>query len=168
MAGLGHGPGRRFSRHRPEWQRRRPFVRQERNINFANLSSSLAINGTVFTLVGSIQTLADDVAANPSAPMRLRRTMTLRQTGLTQAPRWHLFVGSFNGLGNTITHLSIDDPNVDDSVGLFAQLGTGGTIASIRLSHYSIQGQAGANGGVAGTSDGSVFNSFAVGSISTN
>ncbi len=41
------------------------------NVTFGSLTSSLTINGAVFTLVGDIATLASDIAANPNGDYAL-------------------------------------------------------------------------------------------------
>ena len=41
------------------------------DVNFSSLTSSLAINGATYTLVGNIATLASDIATNPSGRLRI-------------------------------------------------------------------------------------------------
>jgi hypothetical protein len=43
-------------------------------VTFASLSRNLTINGTAYTLVNTIQSLASAIAENPSGAMRSRRT----------------------------------------------------------------------------------------------
>ena len=84
-----------------------------------------------------------------------------------------MFNGTFNGLGNAITSLSINDPTENAYVGLFAET-TGGTIANARLLNENVQGGSGSSesssseyiGGLVGyAAGGLVSNSFTTGSV---
>jgi hypothetical protein len=135
------------------------------NITFANLSSTLTINGVVYTLVGDIATLAGDIAGNPSGSYALAANYDAAQDGTyATAPITTTFTGSFNGLGNTISHMSINDPNYD-TVGLFAQMAPDGVISSVRIRSFRISGGVGDAGGLVGLEQGAINNSSATGSI---
>jgi hypothetical protein len=116
-------------------------------------------------LVGDIATLAADVAANPAGSYALAADYDASKDGTyTTAPIAATFTGSFNGLGNDISHMSINDPNYD-SAGLFAEIGTGGVASSVRVTDFNIIGGFGGAGGLAGTNDGTVSNVLTTGSI---
>jgi hypothetical protein len=135
------------------------------HVTFANLSNSLTINGAPYTLVGDIATLAADVAANPSGSYALAASYNASKDGTyTTAPVATTLTGSLNGLGNEISHLSISDPNYDN-VGLFAEMGMGGVISSIRVINVSIKGGMGNAGGLVGENLGTISNALATGSI---
>jgi hypothetical protein len=79
------------------------------------------------------------------------------------------FKGDLEGLGNTISYLSIDFQGGDD-VGLFRSIGPKGRVKNVRLTSVKIVGTADGStyagtGLLAGSNYGSVDNSFASGSI---
>ena len=76
------------------------------------------------------------------------------------------FTGSFNGLGNAISNLSINDPNGDYFVGLFAEM-NGGSIANIRLLNENVQAPSASDvGGLVGWAGGTVAHGFSAGTVS--
>ena len=107
------------------------------SFGFANLSSQLSINGNAYTLVGDIKTLASDIAASPAGDFALANNYDASADGTYQGcPVPTLFSGSFEGLGNIISNLSIDgvtDINGGPIEGLFVELDTKGTIGNIGL-----------------------------------
>jgi len=110
------------------------------NVTFADLASALTIDGAAYTLVGNIATLASDIAANPSGDYALANNYNAAADGTyARAPIQTNFAGTFDGLGNTIKNLTIDDTTSADSVGLFAELVTGGEIANVVLTNANIQ-----------------------------
>src|SRR5205814_3708361 len=103
------------------------------NVTFANLSSGLTINGTAYTLENSIASLASAIAANPSGAYALANGYDASQDGTyTTVPISTPFAGVFEGLGNAISNLSINDAN-DQEVGLFAEVAGGGIVADISV-----------------------------------
>ena len=76
------------------------------------------------------------------------------------------FTGDFNGLGYTIANLTIDDAS-DTDVGLFGQIGAGGTVENLGLTRENITGSAdGADvGGLAGSNSGTIENAYATGTV---
>jgi filamentous hemagglutinin family protein len=139
------------------------------DVTFANLSSSLMINGAAYTLVNSVSSLASAVAADPNGDFALASSYDASGDGTyAQAPVSTPFSGQFQGLGNTIANLSIDDTNLDDDVGLFAVLGTRGQIANVVLSNVDVQGtELSAIGGLVGLNEGLVFGDSVSGTAST-
>ncbi len=76
------------------------------------------------------------------------------------------FIGTFDGQGHTIAHLTIAQSGTNP-IGLFGAIGTGATVENVHLTGVSVTG--GANmkvGGLAGTSRGSVTAVDVAGSVS--
>jgi hypothetical protein len=112
-------------------------------VTFWSLSSSLSINGATYTLVGNIATLASDIAGHPTGDFALAADYNAASDGTyTSSPIPTVFNGTFEGLGHTISHLSINALE-NGNVGLFKEVGdVGGTVADLHLSnaHYFIRG----------------------------
>lgn len=141
------------------------------SIQFWSLSSSLTIDSAAYTLVNNISTLASAVSANPAGNYALANNYEASSDGTyPNAPVPTTFTGKFEGLGNRIFDLTINDPNQQtvDNLGLFAQLSAGGTIRDINLLNVSITAFLGYEGGLVGRSFGRIENGFASGSISQN
>ena len=75
------------------------------------------------------------------------------------------FTGVFNGLGHTISGLTINRPS-QTYVGLFGYVGSGGAISNVGLLGGSVSGNNGVIGGLVGWNDGTVTSSYATGSVS--
>ncbi|MGH7714914.1 MAG: ZmpA/ZmpB/ZmpC family metallo-endopeptidase-related protein, partial [Vulcanimicrobiaceae bacterium] len=111
------------------------------DVSFTNLSSALTINGSPFQLVGSISDLATAIANNPSGAYALAANYDASADGTySQAPIQTVFTGTFEGLGNTISSLSIHDVTDDSFDGLFEEVGSNGTVRDIGLSDASVDG----------------------------
>ncbi|MGA9796343.1 MAG: filamentous hemagglutinin N-terminal domain-containing protein [Rhizomicrobium sp.] len=130
------------------------------NIDFASTSQTLIINGAIYTLVDSISQLASDITGNASGNYALANSYDASGDNggdaYTSSPITPALTGTFEGLGNTISNLHIDD-NADSDVGLFAD--NGGTIRDLTLSHVQIASNATVAdvGALAGTSSGQVI-----------
>jgi hypothetical protein len=131
------------------------------NVTFANLSSSLTINGASYMLVNAVHGLASAIAANPSGDYALAQRYDAKQDGTyTQSPVTTSFSGTFEGLGNEISHLTITSQ--DDSVGFFSV--NAGTIrdfglVDLRLSAMKL------GGGLASGNEGNIFQCHVSGKI---
>ena len=105
------------------------------SVTFSNLSNKLIINGSTYMLVGDIQTLASDIAANPSSDFAFAGNYDASGwDGSTPIPT--TFSGTFEGLGNTISNLTIGSAaqiNGEYYEAFFALLGATGTVADIGL-----------------------------------
>src|SRR5205085_507940 len=143
-------------------------------LQFDNLSSVLTINGTAHVLVDSVASLASASAANPSGAFALAKNYNAKKDGTyATSPIQTVFSGSFNGLGNTISNLAINDPTENAYVGLFAEIETGATIANIRLTNENVQGGSGSSsqtgtfiGGLVGYANGgAIAHSFTSGIV---
>jgi filamentous hemagglutinin family protein len=74
------------------------------------------------------------------------------------------FTGSFDGLGHTISNLTINLPSTND-VGLFGYAGSGSIVQNVGLVGGSVSGPAHV-GALVGFDNGTVSNSYATGSVS--
>jgi filamentous hemagglutinin family protein len=105
---------------------------------------ALRIDGTKFTLVNSIGQLATDIAGNASGNYALADSYNAKADGTyASAPVPTTFTGIFEGLGNTISNLTIDDTTASDYVGFFVQIGDGsggGTVRDIGLVNAHVTG----------------------------
>ena len=111
------------------------------SVDFWDNTSSLIINATNYALVSDIATLASDIAANPSGAYALAKDYDASADGTyAQAPIQTSLTGAFAGLGHTISHLAIDDNQGIDSVGLFTDIGNGGSVRDLALASVNIAG----------------------------
>jgi hypothetical protein len=142
------------------------------DISFANLSSGLVINGSNFTLVGDIKTLAADIAANPNGNFALAASYDASADGTYQAsPIPTIFDGTFEGLGNTISNLAINGAsNINGHLeeGLFAWIDAKGTVKDIGLLDAKIVDQIKLEqvGALAGDNVGFVGGAYVTGTLS--
>lgn len=99
---------------------------------FWDLASSLIINGRNYTLVGDIATLASGIAAHPTASFALANNYDASVDGTYgSTPIPTTFFGVFDGLGNTISNLTMSTSS--GSLALF--LDPRNRIADVRLMH---------------------------------
>ncbi len=102
---------------------------------FKDLSGRLSINGVKYTLVNSIASLAADIAYRASGNYALANDYDATADGIySKSPITSYVKGAVEGLGNTISNLTIDVPRVDRGptwVGLFE--GVSGQISDLRL-----------------------------------
>ena len=118
------------------------------NFNLGNVSFSGAgtdgnstrfeNNTNFYTLVTSIASLASDIASNASGRYALANYIDASGTTYTSSPIPTTFTGKFNGLGNTISGLTIHSTatGADVYVGLFAQTNN----ASSKIEHLRLTG----------------------------
>jgi hypothetical protein len=94
---------------------------QGSDVTFQNLASQLAIDGKSYALVKSVGALAYAVAANSGGNFALATSYDVSGDGTyTESPESNTFRGSFEGLGNAISNLTIN--SYSSNVGLFAQI----------------------------------------------
>lgn len=145
------------------------------NMTFANLSSPLTINGASYGLVGDITTLATAVEANENGNYALANNYDASGDGTySHAPVQTVsgytgYNGIFEGLGNVISNLTINDGSASGALdGLFDSVN--GTIRDFGLASISVTstGDQGANdtGTLTAGSDGTIWRSWATGSVS--
>ncbi|MBS1084513.1 beta strand repeat-containing protein [Gluconobacter kondonii] len=124
-------------------------------------SSPLTIDGHSYTLITSPGDLQNAVGV--SGYYALARPLDMSSisnfTPLTSSG----FTGTFNGLGNTILNLVINSGA--ESVGLFGQVSTGGTIRNVGLIQANVTGSSGAVGSLAGVNDGTISDAYTTGNV---
>lgn len=138
------------------------------SISFWDLASNLMINGQTYTLAGNVFTLADDIAENPFGSYALAKTYDASVDGTYQhSPVPTSFLGTFEGLGNTIDNLSINVPGGISAFGFFTQ--SSGTIRDIRVSNLSYFAQSDGNtthaGGLVEENDGVISGASTSGNV---
>ena len=119
---------------------------------------SLTINGQPFALENSVAQLASAILANPMNSYALANSYDATGDGTyASAPIPTTFTGTFEGLGNTISNLTIfsNAAPLDEAVGLFASVT--GNISDLAISGGSVVGNANV-GALAGSDDGNVNN----------
>ena len=137
------------------------------NVTFLGTSNALTINGGAYTLETSIATLAAAVAANPSGNFALINDYDASVDGTyTSSPISTLFAGTFDGLGHTISNLSISVTK-GNPVGFFAEADIGGNINHVTLAHVDVQApqKRALVGGIAGDSSGLLLGDHVSGHI---
>jgi hypothetical protein len=139
------------------------------SIAFLGTSNVLTINGNAYTLVSNIATLAGDVAANPSGFYALANNYDASQDGAySNCPVNSDLTGTLEGLGNTISNLSIvtkQKRHFRPSAAFVASVG--GVLENLRLTaiHYQIRGKDTGAGGLALVNEGTLFGDMVQGTI---
>ena len=137
------------------------------HITFGSLSDIFGINGVIFTLVGSVQGLVSAVAANPSGAFALANSYDAKADGTyTQSPV-SVIKGTFEGLGNSISNLTIAD-GTDGYVGFFAETDDGSRVSDISFVNANVtmkRKRAGFVGVLAGLNIGSIIGAHAKGTV---
>ncbi|HEX4160262.1 MAG TPA: GLUG motif-containing protein, partial [Rhizomicrobium sp.] len=139
------------------------------HVTFKKLSDSLSINGAAYTMVNSVKSLAGVIAANPSGRYALANNYDASQDGTYhQSPITTPLKGDIQGLGNSISNLSIDYFGGRASIGLLVEISTTGTVAGLRMEgvNYSVTGSSEV-GGIVGTNFGTLLQDSVSGVISS-
>ena len=129
---------------------------------------TLSINGGSYTLVNNLTQLEGGVLVNSSGLYALANSYNASGDGTySQSPIAPIFSGTFEGLGNRISNLTINDADDGADVGLFSQVGSSGTVRDIGLLGTNVTGGQDANiGGLVGFAGGSIVQSFVTGTVS--
>jgi len=106
-------------------------------VSFLNLVGALTIDGEPYALVGDVDTLASEIAAQPKANVALAADYDASSKHYAQAPVTTTFAGSFEGLGHTISNLQIFDMSQTWD-GLFAFLNIRSSVENLHLANVSI------------------------------
>jgi hypothetical protein len=145
------------------------------NVNFANLSSQLTINGNAFTLAGDIKTLQSDIAGNRAGSFALAANYDASADGTYTSPPLGSFSGTFEGLGNTISNFSLSYDAVYgiSDVGLFTNVEANGVLENIGLVNAKVictQKRTDTTwvGTLVGDNEGTIRFSYATGKVSDN
>ena len=137
---------------------------------FANLSSPLSINGIAYTLVHGVKSLATAIANNPSGAFALASNYDAGPDGTyDRSPVTTVFLGRLEGLGNTISNLSLQGTRRPNLLGLFSELYTSGIIDDLKLTNLSASAQlpSFAIGGLVGQNYGTLMFDSVSGSVTT-
>ncbi|MGA9796342.1 MAG: GLUG motif-containing protein [Rhizomicrobium sp.] len=145
------------------------------NIAFAdtvagNVQGSLVINEKSYALESTISDLAGAISTNPSGYYALSDSYNASADGTyTSSPIATIFSGTFEGLGNTISDLTIAANSGE--VGLFSDIFSGGDVRNLMLANASVTGgdsSDGRYGALAGENDGTIDNVIVSGAVSGN
>lgn len=140
------------------------------NVTFSNLSSALAINGNPYTLVGNIGQLASAVTNNRNGFYALAANYDAAGDGTyPAAPIQTDMDGTFEGLGNSISNVTISDGSAEDPLDGFFRtlngLASNFGLAGISVSNGPPEGGAGA-GTLAGNFGGTIWRCWVTGAVS--
>ena len=110
---------------------------------------------------------ASGVAANASGNFALAGNYDASSDGTySQSPVDSIFSGHFEGLGNVISNLSINDGNAGDYTGLFYEIYPGGSVSDLYVSNVNISSEnVSAAGAIAGDNFGTIANSYSSGIV---
>lgn len=136
-------------------------------MTFQDLSSPLTINGTTYTLADSVAMLASAILANPSGAFALVESYDASQDGTySDCPINTTLNGTLQGLGNTISNLSIDVPDKYVFAAFIGDVGSTGAVDNLRLDkiRYAVHAATSA-GGLAEGNGGYLFGDEVTGSI---
>nr|WP_294917073.1 GLUG motif-containing protein [uncultured Neokomagataea sp.] len=128
----------------------------------APVGGALSINAQPYTLVrdiGSLQNMQDTgyyALANNIDAGNTTNFSPISQDG---------FLGIFNGLGNTLSNLTINSSAY--SVGLFGQISLGGLVTDLHMDNVQLVSAGSYTGAIAGINSGTIANSSVRGSINT-
>jgi len=138
------------------------------HVEFWDLSSSLSINGQSYTLETKIKGLARDIKHDGTGNYALAKSINAKNQAYFGSPV-PAFSGNFEGLGNTISNLSISSDDDSGYVGLFGELNSFGshTIRDIGLLNVTVVGQGSFQsvGTLVGYNHGVIANCFAEGGV---
>jgi hypothetical protein len=138
------------------------------SVTFWDTNSSLVINGQSYTLVKDIATLAADIAADPSGFYAVANSYDAKHERFDSVPIPTSFSGTFEGLGQSISHLKIRH-GFNGHAGFFAIVDSGGTVRDIAFTKVFVRAPGKADAGVlAGSTSGRVLNVSVDGIVQTN
>ncbi|MBV9571377.1 MAG: hypothetical protein JO056_09065 [Alphaproteobacteria bacterium] len=141
------------------------------SIQFWDLGSSLIIHGHSYTLVGDLMTLAADVADKPKGLYALAKPYDAGSDGTYSSAVVRTdFAGTFEGLGNAISNLTIRLAGQHSDAGLFKEIVSGSSIRDLALLdvNFGIQTCVSRVGAVAANNNGGVLlRLHATGTIAT-
>ena len=105
------------------------------NLSFLGTTNSLVINGTSYTLENTLTALAAAIASNPAGAYALANGYNASHDGTySQSPVPTTFTGTFEGLGNTVSNITLNNAGKKNNVGgMFAEIGPNGTVNDISL-----------------------------------
>ena len=137
-------------------------------LDFWDLSSSLVINGSSYTLVGDVATLAGDINGAPQGSFALAADFDAGKSIYHASPVSTIFGGVFEGLGHAISNMNIHNRGCEViGEGLFAQIAQGGAVRDLRIDNLVMSSnKPQVAGGIAGYNAGNIANVWVSGAIS--
>ncbi len=135
------------------------------NIAFASTAQSLTINTSPYMLVDSVLTLQADISANASGDFALAHSET--DSTFMGTPITPAFSGNFEGLGNTISNLTINGVTGPTGLALFNNITSTGVVRDFALASLDVEGVSGDRyvAGVASTNSGKISNVSITGQV---
>jgi hypothetical protein len=142
-------------------------------VEFWDTASKLTINGNQYILIANFkQFVSQERRGGNSSRYALAKNLDIGKRVYEATPMKRTFGGSFEGLGNTISNLTLTGTIADENVGLFGEyLPSGGVVRDLHLKSVNVTATAsGQNvGAVAGMmSSGSVVNVDVSGTVSAS
>jgi hypothetical protein len=137
-------------------------------VEFWDLGSALTINGQSYVLVKSIKELSSDIRhADHTGHYALAKNINAKGKTYTGPPVTSSFEGTFEGLGNTISNLTISSFEFGQ-VGLFSQLiDFAATVRDVGLVAVNVSGGNADTGALVGVNNaGKILNCYATGRVS--
>lgn len=116
-----------------------------------------------YQTISSMQALDSIDSTGTTGRYALVKNLDAAGTTYTSSLVAQTFTGTFIGLGNTISNLTIKAPETDN-VGLFATIGSGGTVRDLTLTGASLSGK-GSVGVLVGSSAGTITRTHVTGSV---
>jgi The GLUG motif len=141
------------------------------DVTFLGTTNSFTIDGNPYALVNTLAALATAIAANAGGNFALAGKINAHADGTYAAPPVPTtFTGNLEGLGNTISNLTIVDPDANAYIGLFADIGAGGSVRDTGLLKANVSGTDTSGnydliGALAGLNDGTISGCYATGSV---
>jgi len=134
-------------------------------IAFLNPESALTINGSSYTLVYDIATLANAVAHDMSGKFALTSNYDAGNARYAGSPVPE-FGGTFEGLGHRLSHIHVHDGPHDSYVGFFGKLDSSAVVRDIGFENGTLTSKhAYFVGGVAGLNLGSIVGAHVSGKV---
>jgi len=126
-------------------------------VKLANLASQVVIDGAAYTLVSSVLSLANAIAADPGGNFALADDYDASGDGVYRHPIPTPFPGNFQGLGNSISYLRVKNHSKKFSAALFSEIS--GSVENLNLRHVKVTGktQFWPVGGIAAFSSGLLY-----------
>jgi len=141
-------------------------------IAFWDMGSSLIINGAAYTLEPDFTTLAAAATADPSGKFALANNARARKKSYRNSPIDVTFEGTLEGLGNTISRLSLTPAH--GTAAMITTLDASGTVRDLSLANLSIvahankPGSINRVGGVVGLTSGLIDGVHVSGTLNAN
>ncbi|HEY3636761.1 MAG TPA: hypothetical protein VGK90_01320, partial [Rhizomicrobium sp.] len=139
-------------------------------MDIRNLATNLVINGASFVLVNSVSSLASAVTVNTAGNYALTTNYDASGDGTYYGmPIATEVSGNVQGLGNTISNLSVRFARMNKLGGVIYDVSSTGSIQNLRLVNERTQiGKQAGWGGLTGGNVGLLFNDSVTGTFKTN